>query len=345
MNAEEDALHLTSEQPGGKQGANPDIVDTVGKNVHNSQEKDTDTAPPSFNGTHNTQDDSLSLHSMASGGHVEKPDQKPEAPVPLPAGETESVPPEEQKSDLSLPVNEDVSTEEKELETQKQENGVSIEHPLPDQRTQIESISEEQNNPPSVIQKDAEAATQVDKTGGGKDETKAHTLQDLIHQPSISSGIEEQTEQKSHAAKPVQKKLKRNETTVPGEENPSLLSILPKVKKASKMRTKTGRFKDEDLRSMVLIPGYLSKGMVQSIESGGVANQDAPTLRNMNVRVPEHPLLIFINSKSGGRLGPGLEALLVDLIHPTQVSNAGLLTLPFSLEAFVSPYWSRDQVK
>ncbi|KAG6553944.1 hypothetical protein Mapa_004861 [Marchantia paleacea] len=99
-------------------------------------------------------------------------------------------------------------------------------------------------------------------------------------------------------------------------ENPSLLTGLPQPAKPSMLRTSTVE-KEESLKKLVVIPEYLGKGMSAAVDSSDSTYLEGPQLTAAHA--PGKPILVFINSKSGGRLGPELEALLVELIAPNQV--------------------------
>ncbi len=89
-------------------------------------------------------------------------------------------------------------------------------------------------------------------------------------------------------------------------------------------RTATKRGKkgpsDEELKKMVMIPEYLAKDIANAIQSAGAAYPDGPPFGD-KIEAPPCPLLVFVNSKSGGRLGPALTQHLSDLISPNQVRS------------------------
>jgi diacylglycerol kinase (ATP) len=74
----------------------------------------------------------------------------------------------------------------------------------------------------------------------------------------------------------------------------------------------------DELKAMWVIPKYLSKDMADAVESKGVAIPQGPTAGEV-IQAPTCPILVFINSKSGGRLGPELMEHFQDLISPEQV--------------------------
>lgn len=77
---------------------------------------------------------------------------------------------------------------------------------------------------------------------------------------------------------------------------------------------------DVELKSMVVIPKYLSKDMEIAVKSKGEATPEGPS-PGEEVEAPTCPILVFINSKSGGRLGPELKIHFEELISSYQVSN------------------------
>lgn len=76
---------------------------------------------------------------------------------------------------------------------------------------------------------------------------------------------------------------------------------------------------DIELKKMVMIPEYLAKDMVNAVDTQGAAYPEGPPGGAVN-EAPTCPLLVFINSRSGGRLGPELKTHFIELISPHQVS-------------------------
>lgn len=76
----------------------------------------------------------------------------------------------------------------------------------------------------------------------------------------------------------------------------------------------------DELKAMWVIPKYLSKDMADAVESKGVAIPQGPSAGEV-IQAPTCPILVFINSKSGGRLGTGLIEHFRELISPEQVSG------------------------
>ena len=75
--------------------------------------------------------------------------------------------------------------------------------------------------------------------------------------------------------------------------------------------------KDEIFRSRFVMPLYLRIAMASAIRSKSLdssavieASEDLP---------PPYPLLVLINSRSGGRQGPALQSVLDDLLSHEQV--------------------------
>ncbi|XP_071699126.1 diacylglycerol kinase 4-like [Rutidosis leptorrhynchoides] len=91
------------------------------------------------------------------------------------------------------------------------------------------------------------------------------------------------------------------------------------------------QIRKEDLRNKITIPQYLRLAIKDSIAFKNIdagkrhhnfttAGHDKPP-----VTAPESPVVVFINSKSGGRYGPQLKARLQDLMGEEQVID--LLTV------------------
>lgn len=80
------------------------------------------------------------------------------------------------------------------------------------------------------------------------------------------------------------------------------------------------RIDKEELRRKILIPQYLRQAMRDAIASRDhragdrhFANAGAPEV------APESPMVVFINSRSGGRHGPELKGRLQELMSEEQV--------------------------
>lgn len=98
------------------------------------------------------------------------------------------------------------------------------------------------------------------------------------------------------------------------------------MKKASTIFTKQGRnLTDKDLKMTVVIPEYLSKDMAIAVETEGAATPESPP-SGEKIVAPTCPVLVFINSKSGGRLGDQLMKHFKDLISPHQVRDFSTLS-------------------
>ena len=87
---------------------------------------------------------------------------------------------------------------------------------------------------------------------------------------------------------------------------------------------KWGAVTDDDLKARVVIPKYLSKDMANAVATKGAADPEGPPAGE-RVEAPTCPILVFINSKSGGRLGSELMKHFEELISPNQVSNPSIL--------------------
>ena len=94
---------------------------------------------------------------------------------------------------------------------------------------------------------------------------------------------------------------------------------VPHGKYATAMNKKLRGPSDIELKKMVMIPEYLAKDMVNAVDTQGAAYPEGPPFGAVN-EAPTCPLLVFINSKSGGRLGPELKTHFIELISPNQVS-------------------------
>lgn len=84
----------------------------------------------------------------------------------------------------------------------------------------------------------------------------------------------------------------------------------------------------EELKRRISMPDYLRLAMRKAIESKDI---DAALSYYNNAAeedAPEAPLVVFINSKSGGRYGPQLKQRLQDLMTQEQVK---FLALSYSL--------------
>ncbi|KAJ7556698.1 hypothetical protein O6H91_05G094600 [Diphasiastrum complanatum] len=88
---------------------------------------------------------------------------------------------------------------------------------------------------------------------------------------------------------------------------PDTVSALPKKQSRS-----------EYLKERVLIPEYLRKAVLSAVESKGASYIEGRPF-NQDAQAPAAPLFVFINPKSGGRMGPALQKHLVDLISAEQV--------------------------
>ncbi|KAJ0965673.1 hypothetical protein J5N97_026811 [Dioscorea zingiberensis] len=73
----------------------------------------------------------------------------------------------------------------------------------------------------------------------------------------------------------------------------------------------------EELRRRVLIPRYLRVAMVEAVRGKNPAVVAVP--EEEGVEAPETPLVVFVNSKSGGRHGPQLKVRLQELMSEEQV--------------------------
>lgn len=83
---------------------------------------------------------------------------------------------------------------------------------------------------------------------------------------------------------------------------------------------------DDELRAMVVIPDYLSRDMANAVATEGTATPEGPR-EGEKTEAPSSPILVFINSRSGGRLGPELMVHFEDLISHNQVRCSRMLSL------------------
>ncbi|KAL5840231.1 hypothetical protein ACOSQ4_012839 [Xanthoceras sorbifolium] len=80
------------------------------------------------------------------------------------------------------------------------------------------------------------------------------------------------------------------------------------------------RIDKEELKRTVSIPEYLRTAMIDSIKQKDLAACQRHMLPGENdVDPPDAPLVVFVNSRSGGRYGPELKQRLQQLMGPEQV--------------------------
>ncbi|KAI3985774.1 hypothetical protein MKX01_030688 [Papaver californicum] len=79
-----------------------------------------------------------------------------------------------------------------------------------------------------------------------------------------------------------------------------------------------GRIDKEDLRKKILIPEYLRFAMRDTILLKDI-NAYVSIISDANCEAPEAPMVVFVNSKSGGRHGPFLKSRLQDIMGDEQV--------------------------
>lgn len=75
----------------------------------------------------------------------------------------------------------------------------------------------------------------------------------------------------------------------------------------------------EEIRRHTVIPHYLRTAMADAVRSKGFVYEERRHKGTGEENSPETPLLVFINSKSGGRLGPKLKKQLQHLLSQEQV--------------------------
>ncbi|CAK9187310.1 unnamed protein product [Ilex paraguariensis] len=86
----------------------------------------------------------------------------------------------------------------------------------------------------------------------------------------------------------------------------------------------------EELRKKITVPQYLRLAMKEAIEAkdvdGGRRHFEATHVAGAEtVELAEAPLVVFINSRSGGRHGPELKARLQDLMGAEQVYDLSIV--------------------
>lgn len=96
------------------------------------------------------------------------------------------------------------------------------------------------------------------------------------------------------------------------------------------------RIDKEDLRRKLSIPEYLRVAMSNAIrrkegEPPADTCQSDVIVDGNGVQPPEAPMVVFINSRSGGRHGPELKERLQELMGKEQVTNFFFLISPKKL--------------
>lgn len=81
------------------------------------------------------------------------------------------------------------------------------------------------------------------------------------------------------------------------------------------------RIDKEELKKTISLPAYMRTAMVESINKKDLETLqhegDGPT----DIESPDTPLVVFVNSRSGGRYGPELKLRLQQLMGPEQAIN------------------------
>lgn len=78
------------------------------------------------------------------------------------------------------------------------------------------------------------------------------------------------------------------------------------------------KISNHDCRKIVAIPEYIAEAMANAVSSKD-ANMNVVPPQDPILCTPQCPILIFINSRSGGQLGPDILIHLSELISPLQV--------------------------
>lgn len=84
------------------------------------------------------------------------------------------------------------------------------------------------------------------------------------------------------------------------------------------------RLDKEELRRRVLIPYRLLAAVVEAVRTSDIGASEEALEVGWGEDAPESPLVVFVNSRSGGRYGPVLKDRLQDLIGRDQVRAPAL---------------------
>ncbi|RZC73727.1 hypothetical protein C5167_049208 [Papaver somniferum] len=86
----------------------------------------------------------------------------------------------------------------------------------------------------------------------------------------------------------------------------------------------------EELKQKILIPKYLRVAMCEAIQSknSNIGSQKYDHDDDGENKVPEAPMVVFVNSKSGGRKGSALKQRLQELISQEQVFDLSVVKPP-----------------
>jgi diacylglycerol kinase (ATP) len=96
----------------------------------------------------------------------------------------------------------------------------------------------------------------------------------------------------------------------------------------------------EELRHKVVMPKYLrvamrTASMTKDVTAAVAAASSAVVGDEEPMVAPEAPLVVFVNSKSGGRHGPELKERLHELISIEQVRNISLFCIHYLIYLLV----------
>ncbi|GLJ11862.1 hypothetical protein SUGI_0178740 [Cryptomeria japonica] len=80
----------------------------------------------------------------------------------------------------------------------------------------------------------------------------------------------------------------------------------------------------EELRMCTVIPEYLRRVMAEAVRAKGFVYEEGRH-KGSGENPPEAPLVVFINSKSGGRQGPQLKTTLQELLSQEQVFDLSIV--------------------
>ncbi|KAL2654204.1 hypothetical protein R1flu_022332 [Riccia fluitans] len=186
-----------------------------------------------------------------------------------------------------------------------------------DDQTRVPLREDERDDAPSLDKLGDKASSAPFDYSGRTDKTEATTTSDYttkVESTVTGKNSFTQTTVDSEASFLPQKPLE-NESAA---EDPSLLADLPPPARPHMLFRSVTEFKEDALKKLIVIPDYLGKGMASAIESGDTSYEEGPNQHTAK-EAPAKPIIIFINAKSGGRLGPELEALLVELVASNQV--------------------------
>ncbi|KAM7267199.1 hypothetical protein ACFE04_009365 [Oxalis oulophora] len=105
--------------------------------------------------------------------------------------------------------------------------------------------------------------------------------------------------------------------------SPTSMRIVPKSSMMESIRScgiSGLRINKEDLKKMLTMPHYLRRAMRDAIKSKDPDATAVAVAGDGNEVAPECPMIVFVNSRSGGRHGPELKERLQELMSEEQVT-------------------------